>query len=96
MIFRSLTFAFLCLLSLVVHPAFAHRTDAHEHFKISRKDWFLSTEFEIEGSNKQFSRVTKDRFTLRTHYQLYDAKKGHQATGIYRLFNLGLFYSWGT
>ncbi len=67
----------------------------HDHFKIARKDYGYSTEFEIDAHHNHAT-IKKSLFTVRTCYSLYDSSGEYQGYGACRLLCLGVFYNWAT
>ncbi len=79
-----------------------HRHDHHDReykFSIHQKDYRFSTVFEMDSHGKPHGTVVKSKLRwlkpLRDSYDVYDKDGEWTATGISRVFCLGLFRAWG-
>lgn len=63
-------------------------------FEVHRKDYTFSTAFELRTNKDFFGSVNKSCFSIRTNYELYDAKGNYEAVGVCRVLTLGAFYAW--
>lgn len=64
------------------------------HFTITKKNYDCSTFFEIDSEDTYRGNIKKSIFRLRDCYDLSD-KDGWCATGVKKIFSLGLLFDWG-
>lgn len=85
-------------LLLFVDPVSAVTPDniSSYHFRIREKQWLFSTDFVMDTDGLCLGKVVKSSFQIPTHYTLYDSRGEQQATAVYRILNLSLFYSWAS
>ncbi len=92
----------ISLIRLLIAVIFLSFTGLHAKesdaisYNIQKKEYTLSTVFELTTPSKLMGTVVKSSLRVRTHYDLYDAKGTHKATAICRVLTLGLIYDWGT
>jgi hypothetical protein len=84
------------------HNNHGHGHNDHDHaykFSIHQKDYRFSTVFEMDSHAKPHGTVVKSKLRwlkpLRDSYDVYDKDGEWVATGISRVFCLGLFRAWG-
>ncbi len=84
------------------HHDHGHHHKDHEHayrFSIHQKDYSFSSVFQMDAHGKPHGSVVKNSLRwlkpLRDSYDVYDKTGEWCATGISRIFCLGLFRAWG-
>lgn len=87
-------FALFFVLSTAAATASVHEDHPYE-FDIRRDPYQFATFFQINSHDTYIGTVKKSSFRIRTNYDLSDAN-GWQATGIKRVLDPVVFFTWGS
>lgn len=96
---KLLSLIVLCFAVITGYAESHHHHNDTYKFSVHQKDYRFSTVFEMDAYGKLHGSVAKSVLRwlkpLRDSYDVYDESGEWQATGISRIFCLGLFRAWG-
>ncbi|MBM3191893.1 MAG: hypothetical protein FJZ63_04500 [Chlamydiae bacterium] len=63
-------------------------------YTIAKQEYLFSKAFNMHSEKGPIGLLTETKLSLRTHYDLYNAKGIYEARGICRILSLGSLYAW--